>query len=588
MIKDFIHWRYVLPRLGIAVVVLLAVWLGTEPVLHRFLTVMGERIIRAKIDIDDVSVSLANADMKLTGVEVANPRSLDRNLIECDTISLDVMPRSMLQRRLRVREASMTGVRFNRPRNKSGKADLPHVSLDVEDLDVDVRSLSNGALRQFARVISQDLQDDLLSIQLSQELSARWPEELQQLEAKVAAYVAEIQQLTRAMESGSQNPIGAATAFPGKVEEVERLRREYWKLKGELDRIVEQVERDRQAIAIAKRHDEQVIQRKLALRELDPQHLSEYLLGDELCDETKRMLRWIKLARRYWPKDLEMPPADRQSGEDIAFPGLRPLPKALVDRLRMEGTVEDEHGPVTWSGEIFNLTTDPAIVGQPMVIRAQVKGAHPMLIEATLDRTTNVARDRVVLSLPTIGQPARTLGNPEQLAVTLAPGVMRLWAELNLEGETLTGRVLVEQKEIQLAARLPAQYGERIAQRVHDATRHVDTLHAEIRLAGTLDKPSWQLQSNLGPQLATGLTTALRAELEARQHELVATLDQYLTGEQAKLDQRLAAQQEKVLGQLGIAMTEVDDLKRLVAGRLKVPGIGKLDDLPFQNPFYRR
>jgi hypothetical protein len=165
---------------------------------------------------------------------------------------------------------------------------------------------------------------------------------------------------------------------------------------------------------------------------------------------------------------------------------------------------------------------------------------------------------------------------------------MRLWAELNLEGETLTGRVLVEQKEIQLAARLPAEYGQRIAQRVHDATRHVDTLHAEIRLAGTLDKPSWQLQSNLGPQLATGLTTALRAELEARQHELVATLDQYLIGEQAKLDQRLAAQQEKVLGQLGIAMTEVDDLKRLVAGRLKVPGIGKLDDLPFQNPFYRR
>lgn len=588
MITHLVNWRFLLPRVVIVVVAFIVISFAIEPVLHGFFTKFGERIIRAKIDIKHVDVSLTNADLAIRGVQVANPRSLDRNLIECESATFDIVTSSVLQRRLRVREASLKGVRFNTPRTKSGKVDLPPIHVDIDNLDADLSQLSTNALRQFARIIALDLQNELVSVQLLKELSARWPDELRQLEGKVTAYIEQVQALSQSLEGSLKNPLGSAVAYPQKLEEVERLRREYYHLKDELDRIVEQAARDQDAVAIARRHDEGIIRRKLALRELNAQELSEYLLGEELNEQTRSMLRWIKLARRYWPSDVELPSAERYSGEDIIFPGLKPLPCALVDRMRLDGTIANGNTVVAWRGEVRNLTTDPGIVGQPMVIRAETQGKQPLLIEATLDRTTSVARDHVVLSLPKLQQPARTLGNPEQLAVAMAPGEMLLWAELHLEGEKLTGRMLVQQKNLQLTTRLPPQYGERIALRVQSAASTVDSLQAQVLLAGTLDKPTWKLQSNLGPQLASGLTGALRAELESRQQEISATLDQYLAAEQAKLADCMQAEQNRVTEKLALSSQEMEGLKRVVAGRLKLPGGGRLDDLPFHNPFTRR
>ncbi len=588
MIKHLVNWRFLLPRVIIVLVAFIVISFAIEPVLHGFFTNFGERIIRSKIDIEHVDVALATADLSLFGVQVANPRSLDRNLVECESVTFDIVASSVLQRRLRVREATLTGVRFNTPRSKSGKVNLPPIDVEFDDLNADLKKLSTNALRQFARIISQDLQEELLSIQLSRELSARWPDELRQLEEKVAAYIEQVQALSKSLDPSLKNPLNAAVAFPSKVEDVEKLRREYYELKDELDRIVEQAARDQDAVAIARKHDESIIRRKLALRDLNPQELSEYLLGEDLSEQTRSMLSWIRMARRYWPSDVELPSADRQVGEDIAFPGLKPQPSALVDLMRLDGTILNGNTTVAWRGQIQNLTTDPALLGKPMVIRAETRGDQPLIIEATLDRTMAVARDRIVLSLPCIKQPARTLGNPEQLAVTLAPGNMLLWAELNLAGEKLSGRMLAQQQHLHLSASLPPQYGPRIAQRVQMATTACSTLQAEVRLSGTLDEPSWELQSNLGPQLAASLTSVLRSELEDRQRELARVLDQYLASEQMKLAERLKVEEVKVVEKLAVGAEEIEGLKRIVAGRLRLPGSGKRDDLPFHNPFTRR
>lgn len=585
-----IQWRFVLPRLAIAAAAALGTWLAVEPLLQRFLVGIGERIIRAKVDIDGIDVALSTADLTLTGVEVANPRSLDRNLIECEVATFDIVPSSVLQRRMEVREARLSGVRFNTPRSKSGEVKLPPLPgvCVPDDLDTMLKGLSNSALRQFTRIIAQDLQDELISLQLSRQLAARWPEEYRQLEARAAQFAERVAQIQAELESIDDNRPGIATSFPERVAEVERLKQEVLALGKEMDRITEQALRDRDAIAIAQQHDHEVIRRKLTLRPLDPQALSEYLLGEELTEQTREMIGWIKLARRYWPSDLELPEAERSHGEDIVFPGLKPLPRAIVNKLRLDGTILSGNQSVAWRGEILNLTTEPALTGQPMQIRAETLGDQQLTIHATLDRTTNIARDRIVLSLPALKQPQRTLGNPEQLTVAIAPGKVHVWAELNLEGEKLSGRMLLQQPDLQISTQLSPKLGERLGARVQAATSHVQTLQAEVKLAGTLDKPHWELRSNLGPQLATSLHQALQAELDVRCVELTAILDNFLAAEQGKLTQLLATEQQKVTDKIAAGALEIEGLRRQVAGRIQLPGLGQRDDLPFSNPFTRR
>jgi hypothetical protein len=65
-------------------------------------------------------------------------------------------------------------------------------------------------------------------------------------------------------------------------------------------------------------------------------------------------------------------------------------------------------------------------------------------------------------------------------------------------------------------------------------------------------------------------------------------LDQYFVSEDAKLEVLLSEAEQRVTNQVTHGALEIEDLRRQVAGRIKIPGVGKLDDLPVRNPFTRR
>ncbi len=590
MIWEMFNWRYLLPRFIVVGIVLLAVWLGLEPALKAFFVGVGERIVGAKVDINEVDASLANCDLTVRGVQIAHPNHQYLNLLECETASFNMSTTGLLQRRLIVREAQLSGVRFNTPRTKSGEVDLPPLLTGglPDEFDTKLAKLGGRALREFTSVIEQDLRNDLVSIQLCQELGARWPADVDRLVERADALRKEIETFRQSIDPSVKNVAGVAESFPDKLAELERLRKETNRLRYDLGDLAEQIGRDRDAIAIARRHDEEVIKRKLKLRDLDSQSVSEYLLGEELSGQTCELIRWIKLARRYWPREVELPESERSNGEDITFPGLTPHPKAFVEKLRLDGTFRNGERDVAWKGEILNLTTDPAASGKPMIIRAQTQGARALVMEATLDRTGSVPRDRVVISFPHLAHPQRSFGREDQLAIVIAPGNSQVWAELNLIGDDLTGRILVQQLEVQLAAQLPPRYGPQVSQRISTALQNINTLQAEVLVNGSLDKPTWQLRSNLGPQVATGLTSALQAELASRQVQIGRTLDKYLVDQQVEFERIVAIKRQAALAKLDLNAHEVEDLKELVAGSIRIPGIGRLEDLQLKNPFMRR
>lgn len=589
MILRLLNWRYLAPRLAIMAIATLVIWFGFEPLLHQFMVGVGQRIVRAKIDIDGVDVSLRGCDLKLHHVQVANPQSPSRNLLECDEASFDLDSVSLLQRRLMVHEARMSGVRFNTPRTTSGKVDLPALlPSDLrDDLEAQLAQLSSSALTQFVEIIEQDLKDELVSLRLAEELAARWPVEYEQLLEQATTLRKEAQELQQRLHESARDPALAASTFPDRVREVEELRRKLTRMQYDLGDIREQIDRDRQAIEIARRYDEQTIRKKLALAELNPQELSEYLLGEELSQQTSELLYWIRLARRWWPSEVDLPEAERSSGEDIVFPGLKPLPKALVEKMQLDGVFTRGNREIAWRGEIQNLTCDPAALGKPMIIRAETFGDRPLVMRATLDRTGEVPRDSITINLPKYPVPSRTLGDAERLALGVSSGHLQIWAQLDLVGEQLSGRVLVQQADLKLSPALPPKLATNLGPRFESVVKDVNKLQTEVLLTGTLDTPHWKLKSNLGPQLASGLSGALSAELAEREKALAATLEQYLLAQQTKLDELLAAQQQKVLAQLHLGLADVDTLKRRVAGRVQVPGT-RLEDLPINNPFLRR
>ena len=91
-------------------------------------------------------------------------------------------------------------------------------------------------------------------------------------------------------------------------------------------------------------------------------------------------------------------------------------------------------------------------------------------------------------------------------------------------------------------------------------------------------KPTWKLQSNLGPQLATGLKHALREEMDLRGRQLVAKLDGYMREQSAKLDRLVKEKSRELIGKFNLSHEEIVMLARQLTDRFW-SGIGFQSEL---------
>jgi hypothetical protein len=188
-----------------------------------------------------------------------------------------------------------------------------------------------------------------------------------------------------------------------------------------------------------------------------------------------------------------------------------------------------------------------------------------------VDRTGAEACDRIVVQCPGLAQPARTLGNPEQFALAIAPGKTALRVKMELRGPRLSGTLHLVQQPVEITP-VVAQGcgGERVAGVLRAGLGQLRRLEAEVQLCGTVDQPDWRLQSNLGPQLAAAVAQAFQRELDLRCSELQAQLQKRLNGELGRLEQMLAGKQEQLLVKLQGQIGEARQLSQSLAQRLPV------------------
>ena len=87
-----IRWNYIALRLGIALLLLMAILMGLNPLVSWVLVHFGQSITGAKVEIGLVRASLWHGQIELLDLEIADPRDPMRNLIQADraVVRLDV------------------------------------------------------------------------------------------------------------------------------------------------------------------------------------------------------------------------------------------------------------------------------------------------------------------------------------------------------------------------------------------------------------------------------------------------------------------------------------------------------------------
>lgn len=552
------RFKYILPRLLLLMVLLAVAEVGTGYFTHWAIEQGGEAALGARVEVGSSQASLLKTRVQIEDLVVANPRSAFKNLLEARRIDIDFDSSALLRKKLIAPYGEITGIRFDTQRATSGL--LPESPL--RESSDDAKSWLNAEAAVYARNwldgveqrVTQDLRRELKSVDLAEELAERWPNQYDSLRAKSRQLKQDAKQLAEQAKIAKQNPLRHIEFLTNLPNQTTALRRQVDELHTQLASLPGTLDADRRAIAAARVHDERVLRDKLTMEAIDAETLTNYLLGEQIAAPLQDAVAWLKWARGLVPESNRKLIAERDQlrGENILFPGTRCHPDFWLRSIKLSGVADVSGQPLELVGTIRDVTSDPKLVGQPMVLELRSTEGMPIRIVATIDRTSDVPRDQILIDCEALPLAGMSLGKNGPLALTVSPTLANVNVSLTLVGERLTGDVQVVQRNVQL---MPHVRNERLRGDIEttltESLGSVDQLATRIGIEGTLDRPRIKLWSNLGPVVSESTQRVVTTLVERRASAAINSARAKVDDQVGRVESQLVAFQHEIAAELG-------------------------------------
>jgi uncharacterized protein (TIGR03545 family) len=574
-----IGWRHVLPWslgfLGLfAAAHFVIAW-----AIEREVVQTGERRVGARVEVGDTRVSLVGTRLSLSDIHVANPLAPLRNLIEAEHCVVQLEPSALLRKQAVVRYGAVSGIRFGTDRETSGA--LPE-ELAGQDQSLDgwfdaaAADEAQQWLDKLHSCFDRGLIDQLESIRLADELLARWPEQSAELESQISELRHRTGEFHTQVRDAQENPLRHVDFLKRLPREIHQIRDQVGRITTIIDQLPQLAEEDRQAIVAARAHDEKLLTEQLHFEPIDPNALSAYLLQKQLNGPLADVLGWLRLVRRVVPAEPKKD-SRRRRGREIVFTGCRPSPDLLIRQLNLSGTASFTGTPLDFTGTLVDVTDEPARHDRPIRLRLKAAGAMPLEIAATIDRTQKIPRDQLVVDCGQLPMPKLSLGGSKKFRLSLAPASATLKIRVTLDGDRLSGSVDLEQRQVQITPTLGSELaGHHFEEELTEALARIGRVKTRISLGGTIENPTCELQSDLGPAVAAACERALAEAATSFTQELLAESHQRVDERLATLSAQIADARSLLEPQLADTVDHLDQLARKTSGeRLSVDQLGR-------------
>ena len=551
----FLRFNYILPRLFLLFVLLLVTEVASGYLARWGLIAAGESAIGAKVEIGQVETSLLKTRLLINDLAVANPNSPMKNLFEFERMIIDFDSSSLLRKKMIADYGIVRGLTFGTPRENSGE--LPESpaepeSLPKEDwLSPEAKQQAVNWLANLETRFSTDVHEQLQSVRLAEEMSARWPDKYRQLEAAARAIKADSKILKERVDIARKNPLRNLDFLASLPQETAKLRRSLRDLQAEMAALPAQIEADRAAVLAARVHDEKLIRDSFQLDNIDAQSLSNYLIGEQIAGPVGETIAWIRWARKMVPARSQKRLSISGRGEDVQFAGTQPLPNLLIRGLRLEGSARLGGQPVELAGMLRDWTTQPDLHSRPTTLELTTSGSLPMTVRATLDRTSDIPHDTFVVNSNGLVMPKLSLGDRGPLRLAVAPSTATLSMNLQLQGDQLVGDLQIVQQGLNIQPKISSNLlGGKLQTALAESVSSIDSSTTQVTFVGTLDAPKMQFSSTLGTELAEAIQQAATLAAKAEGDRLLASSQQKVDAQLAKFSSELQQFQSKLAADL--------------------------------------
>lgn len=620
-----IRFEAIIPLAIVSGVIALYFTLFFDGHLRRGVEYVATQVNGAEVNIGRVDTSVWNASVVIGDIAMTNPDLPARNRVQIGAMNFHMIWDALLRGKVVIDEASIVDVQIDTPRKTPGYV------LPVEPVE-EGEGFSDKMLAQMKDEFSGNVLGDLAAIAAGADtggqlaeiggdlkstsyldgLQKSLDEKNQQWDARMAALPKgeEFTALQRRLTAVKLDNLKDVAQIQASLKELAAIRDEFdakakplgetgKALTGELGAFKGSIS----GVDKMVKDDIRDLQSRMSLPSLDVSTLSRALFGMDLLGKVQQARGYMDQARSYMPtksgkaeKSKPIAAPERSKGRNYAFGTPQGYPRFWLRRAMITSRLQS--GASDLSGEILHVTTDPGMVGRPMV--ATLRGNFPqqgisgIKAELVIDHTTAVATERMVMEVGRYAVSGRPLVDTPTvgLGFSKAAGSVRFAAELRENNVDV--RMANRFTEVEIETRAQSDV---VREMIGASVAGLDTVTLDANVTGTWDKLDWQLTTNLAKALEQGMSRYLKEKLDAARARIEKMVNgkideqrKRLYARQAELESayksELAKRQEqidKLRGELDAARKKLDDRQKALVGaqqqRLKQEADKTLDKL---------
>ena len=398
------RWRAVGPLLLFGVLLVVLWMIFADSVARRQAESNLSDVLGTEVDIVSLRIRESDAAVDIGGLAIADPRDPGRNLFEAGTITFDLDPIPLAEKKIIIEKFKLTGLRFltarkipARPANPNSPAG--QLLRETEQWARDKFQFPKLALGRIDSARSLVLNPGQLgSVKAAVGLAGKVDSTGSAFEASLGQL-----QLKPLLDSSTALAARLARSDPQKLgvagvrdaagdmqQAIERLKQAKTRL-ASLEQsaktslgVLQQGLRD---VDAARQRDYAFAKTLLDLPSFDAPNIGASLFGQQSTDYFQQALYYAKMAQRYIPPGLQPwnrpgPKRSRLAGTTVEFPKMAHYPRFLLKQGAIDlatGSAAQNQFKASFAG----ITSQPELYGHPATLQAsgRLGGESPVSVD---------------------------------------------------------------------------------------------------------------------------------------------------------------------------------------------------------------
>ncbi|MBC8285799.1 MAG: TIGR03545 family protein [Nitrospinae bacterium] len=551
----FFRWQGVIAFaiIGGAVAVFLMMFL--DGIIERGIEENGSQAAKTQIDLASLSTSLLSQAVRIDGLEVANPDNNLENILQIETLSMDVDGPKAISRKIIIDELTANGIRINQKRaspakdiNPAGKTESASEE-NRESGAMGLPDLGGVDIKSPEEILKSEKLETLEAANKAKEtienLKIKWqkrietdlsPKSLEETKQKLA-------KLQEKVKGGN------LASIPETIQEFKSLQKEIQdrvnrikSIKSEFEKDVHAAKKQLAELKNLPKKDFNRLNKKYSLDMDGGSNALGALIEGPLKAKIDKAWKAYKMLSPYLNKPSTPKKEDYQyvrgKGADVQFAKASIHPDFLLRHANLSmNLLETEI-----QGELKDLTDNPKLHGKPAILKFQ-SGKNEKFdsfnLNLELDKTGEQSKDTLSIDFKGLNlQGIQSDGSGE-----IKGGAANVKGQLLITDENnLNGTFKAELKSISLS--IAKQDGNELANSIAKSLSSIDRISITVDIQGTIENYELGIQSNLNDIISGAVKKALAGKMEGFESSLMEAI-------QAKAGDSIAGANGSLSGLLG-------------------------------------